>query len=69
MELCLVWFQWTIGDFCTRISHAALSCDNQLVYAVMKNGIVLILGASDLTPRFEIDPSVYLPAAIRYLIN
>lgn len=46
-----------------------MSCDNQSVYAVMKNGIVLILAASDLTPRFEIDPSVYLPATIRYLLT
>ncbi|XP_073055232.1 topless-related protein 1-like isoform X2 [Primulina eburnea] len=52
--------QWPIAAFCARISHATYSCDSQLVYAVMRDGIVLIVGASDLTPRFEIDPSAYL---------
>ncbi|KAL3497326.1 hypothetical protein ACH5RR_040058 [Cinchona calisaya] len=53
--------QWMIGDFCARILCATFSCDNQLVYAVMRDGIVMILKASDLGPRLEIDPSVYLP--------
>ncbi|KAL3650682.1 hypothetical protein CASFOL_007085 [Castilleja foliolosa] len=54
--------QWTIANFCTRISHATYSCDHEFVYAVMRDGILLILGASDLAPRFEIDPSAYLPS-------
>lgn len=33
----------------------------------MKDGIVLILDASHLCPRFEIDPSTYIPSDIRYL--
>ncbi|XP_011081521.1 protein TPR3-like isoform X3 [Sesamum indicum] len=53
--------QWTIANFCTRISHATYSCDSQWVYAAMRDGILLILDASDLAPRFEIDPSAYLP--------
>ncbi|KAL2525724.1 Topless-related protein 1 [Abeliophyllum distichum] len=57
--------QWVVGNFCARISHAAFSCDTELLYAVMRDGIVLILGASDLVPRFEIDPSAYLPQHIR----
>ncbi|XP_022892695.1 protein TPR3-like isoform X3 [Olea europaea var. sylvestris] len=57
--------QWVVGNFCARIAHAAFSCDAELLYTVMRDGIVLILGASDLVPRFEIDPSAYLPQHIR----
>ncbi|KAG8375814.1 hypothetical protein BUALT_Bualt10G0139500 [Buddleja alternifolia] len=53
--------QWTIANFCTRISDAAFSCDGELVYAAMRDGILIILDASDLAPRYEIDPSSYLP--------
>ncbi|KAG6409470.1 hypothetical protein SASPL_127510 [Salvia splendens] len=53
--------QWTIANFCTRISHATYSCDSRVVYAAMRDGILLILGAADLAPRIEIDPSSYLP--------
>ncbi|XP_047966388.1 topless-related protein 4-like [Salvia hispanica] len=53
--------QWTIANFCTRISHATYSCDSRVVYAAMRDGIILILGAADLAPRLEIDPSSYLP--------
>ncbi|KAK4491060.1 hypothetical protein RD792_001782 [Penstemon davidsonii] len=56
--------QWAIANFCTRISHAAFSCDSELVYAAMRDGILLILSASDLTPRFEINPYAYLPPDI-----
>ncbi|KAL8496923.1 hypothetical protein ACS0TY_020562 [Phlomoides rotata] len=56
--------QWTISNFCTRISHATYSCDSELVYAVMRDGILLILGASDLAPRFEIDPFAYLSSRL-----
>ncbi|KAI3467994.1 hypothetical protein Pfo_024657 [Paulownia fortunei] len=61
--------QWTIANFCTRISHATYSCDSQLVYAAMRDGILLILGASDLTPRFEIDPSAYLPPRLSSYVD
>lgn len=61
--------QWTIANFCTRISHATYSCDSQLVYAAMRDGIVLILGASDLAPRFEIDPSAYLPPRLSCYVD
>nr|XP_016500037.1 PREDICTED: topless-related protein 1-like [Nicotiana tabacum]XP_016500038.1 PREDICTED: topless-related protein 1-like [Nicotiana tabacum]XP_016500039.1 PREDICTED: topless-related protein 1-like [Nicotiana tabacum] len=54
--------QWIIKNFCARISHATFSCDCQWIYAVMKDGIVLILSASDLSPKFEIDPSTFLPS-------
>lgn len=57
--------QWMIGDFCARILYATLSCDDQLVYVVMRDGIVMILAASDLGPRLELDPSVYLPPTLR----
>ncbi|KAG6388102.1 hypothetical protein SASPL_153300 [Salvia splendens] len=53
--------QWTIANFCTHISHATYSCDSRVVYAAMRDGILLILGAGDLAPRLEIDPSSYLP--------
>lgn len=56
--------QWMIGNFCARISQATLSSDNQLVYALMRDGIVLILSAPDLSPTFEINPCVYLPSDI-----
>lgn len=52
--------QWIIKNFCARISHATLSCDGQWIYAVMKDGLVLILSASDLSPKYEIDPSTFL---------
>ncbi|KZV47622.1 protein TOPLESS-like [Dorcoceras hygrometricum] len=52
--------QWPIAAFCARISHSTYSCDGQLVFAVMRDGNVLIVGTSDLTPRYEIDPSAYL---------
>nr|GME11563.1 protein TPR3-like [Ipomoea batatas] len=52
-------------NFCTRICHTTFSCNNQFVYAVMRDGIVLILDASHLCPRFEIDPSTYIPSDIR----
>ncbi|XP_031129869.1 protein TOPLESS-like isoform X2 [Ipomoea triloba] len=58
--------QWTMRNFCTRICHATFSCNNQFVYAVMRDGIVLILDASHLCPRFEIDPSTYIPSDIRW---
>ncbi|KAH6804772.1 hypothetical protein C2S51_033019 [Perilla frutescens var. frutescens] len=61
--------QWTIANFCTRISHATYSCDSQLVYAAMRDGILLILGASDLAPRFEIDPSAYLPPRLSCYVD
>ncbi|MCD9639571.1 WD domain protein [Datura stramonium] len=53
--------QWIIKNFCARISHATLSCDSEWIYAVMKDGIILILSASDLSPKYEIDPSTFLP--------
>nr|GMD87104.1 protein TPR3-like [Ipomoea batatas] len=56
--------QWMMRNFCTRICHATFSCNNQFVYAVMRDGIVLILDASHLCPRFEIDPSTYIPSDI-----
>lgn len=56
-----------IGDFGARISSATFSCDDQLVYALMRDGIVIILAVSDLSPRLEIDPSVYLPPKVRQL--
>lgn len=62
-------FQWTIAKFCTRISHATYSCDSELVYAAMRDGIVLILGASDLAPRFEIDPCAYLPPRLSCYVD
>ncbi|XP_025888357.1 topless-related protein 1-like isoform X20 [Solanum lycopersicum] len=52
--------QWIIKNFCARISHATFSCDSEWIYAVMKDGIVLILSASDLSPKYEIDPSTFL---------
>ncbi|XP_055820274.1 protein TPR3-like isoform X2 [Solanum dulcamara] len=52
--------QWIIKNFCARISHATLSCDSRWIYAIMKDGIVLILSASDLSPKYEIDPSTFL---------
>ncbi|GFQ00446.1 topless-related protein 1 [Phtheirospermum japonicum] len=61
--------QWTIANFCTRISHATYSCDSEFVYAVMRDGILLILGASDLAPRFEIGPSAYLPSYISSYVD
>ncbi|KAK4415399.1 Topless-related protein 1 [Sesamum alatum] len=61
--------QWTIANFCTRISHATYSCDSQWVYAAMRDGILLILGASDLAPRFEIDPSAYLPPRLSCYVD
>lgn len=64
----MIWFlkiQWTIANFCTRISHATYSCDSRVVYAAMRDGILLILGAADLAPRLEIDPSSYLPPHLR----
>nr|XP_027083282.1 topless-related protein 1-like [Coffea arabica]XP_027083283.1 topless-related protein 1-like [Coffea arabica] len=61
--------QWMIGDFCARISYATLSCDDQLVYVVMRDGIVMILAASDLSPRFELDPSVYLPPTLSSCVH
>ncbi|CAA0829350.1 Topless-related protein 1 [Striga hermonthica] len=57
--------QWTIANFCTRISHATYSCDSEFVYAVMRDGILLILDASDLSPKFEIDFYAYLPSHLR----
>ncbi|XP_051137730.1 protein TOPLESS-like [Andrographis paniculata] len=57
--------QWTIAKFCARIAHAAYSCDGQLVYAAMRDGIVLILSSAELTPTHEIDPSAYLPPRLR----
>ncbi|KAJ8534956.1 hypothetical protein K7X08_016684 [Anisodus acutangulus] len=54
--------QWIIKNFCARISHATFSCDSQWIYAVMKDGVVLILCASDLSPKYEIDPSTFLPS-------
>nr|XP_027072066.1 topless-related protein 1-like [Coffea arabica] len=53
--------QWNTRDFCARISSGTFSCDNQLVFVVMRDGIVMILSALDLSPRFRIDPSAYLP--------
>ncbi|KAL7121731.1 hypothetical protein ACP275_01G001800 [Erythranthe tilingii] len=57
--------QWTIANFCTRISHATYSCDSEMIYAAMRDGIILVLDASDLSPRYEIDPSAYLPPRLR----
>ncbi|XP_060208854.1 topless-related protein 1-like isoform X2 [Lycium barbarum] len=54
--------QWIIKNLCARISHATFSCDNQWIYVVMKDGVVLILSASDLSPKYEIDPSTFLPS-------
>ncbi|XP_071909863.1 topless-related protein 1-like [Coffea arabica] len=53
--------QWNTRDFCARISSGTFSCDNQLVFVVMRDGIVMILSALDLSPKFRIDPSAYLP--------
>ncbi|KAL0394295.1 UNVERIFIED_CONTAM: Topless-related protein 1 [Sesamum latifolium] len=61
--------QWTIANFCTRISHATYSCDSQWVYGAMRDGILLILDASDLAPRFEIDPSAYLPPRLSCYVD
>ncbi|KAL0291040.1 UNVERIFIED_CONTAM: Topless-related protein 1 [Sesamum angustifolium] len=61
--------QWTIANFCTRISHATYSCDSQWVYAAMRDGILLILDASDLAPRFEIDQSAYLPPRLSCYVD
>lgn len=52
--------QWMIKNFCARISHATFSCDSEWIYTVMKDGIILILSASDLSPKYEIDPSTFL---------
>ncbi|XP_015162493.1 topless-related protein 1-like isoform X4 [Solanum tuberosum] len=52
--------QWMIKNFCARISHATFSCDSEWIYTIMKDGIVLILSASDLSPKYEIDPSTFL---------
>lgn len=35
----------------------------------MRDGIVLILGASDLAPRFEIDPCAYLPPRLSCYVD
>ncbi|KAL1552241.1 hypothetical protein AAHA92_13063 [Salvia divinorum] len=61
--------QWTIANFCTRISHATYSCDSRLVYAAMRDGILLILAAADLAPRLEIDSSAYLPSRLSGYVN
>ncbi|CAI9092663.1 OLC1v1027973C2 [Oldenlandia corymbosa var. corymbosa] len=58
--------QWMIGEFCARLTNAIFSSDNELVYAIMRGGIVVILTAKDLCPRLEIDPSVYLPSTVSY---
>ncbi|GAA0140319.1 hypothetical protein LIER_01690 [Lithospermum erythrorhizon] len=57
-----------MGNFCARISHATFSCDSEVIYAVLKDGIILIPGAEDMTPRFEIDLSTYLPQSHQTLI-
>ncbi|XP_042004368.1 topless-related protein 1-like [Salvia splendens] len=61
--------QWTITTFCTRISHATYSCDSRMVYAAMRDGIVLILSAVDLVPRIEIDSSAYLPPQLSCYVD
>ncbi|KAG9156020.1 hypothetical protein Leryth_012087 [Lithospermum erythrorhizon] len=53
--------KWMMGNFCARISHATFSCDSAMIYVALKDGIILILSTEDMTPRFEIDPSTYLP--------
>ncbi|KAK6119711.1 hypothetical protein DH2020_046530 [Rehmannia glutinosa] len=53
--------QWAVAKFFVRICNATYSCDGKLIYAVMSGGIILILDALDLAPRFEIDRFAYLP--------
>ncbi|KAL5559751.1 hypothetical protein UlMin_035962, partial [Ulmus minor] len=53
--------QWMENDCMTPISHAVLSCDNQLVYASFRDGIVRLLTLPNFQLRCLINPSAYLP--------
>ena len=63
--------QWVPqGSLAAPISHAAFSCNSQLVYAVFFDGNIGVFDADNLKLRCRIAPSAYLfPAsANRYLV-
>ena len=53
-------------DSAAPISHATFSCDSQLVYASFLDATVCVFSAANLRLRCRINPSVYLPANVRY---
>ncbi|XP_044464704.1 topless-related protein 1-like isoform X1 [Mangifera indica] len=56
--------QWVVGESSAPISHAAFSCDSQLVYSSFVDGSVRIFNASNLQLRCRVDSSAYLPSDV-----
>ncbi|KAH9626648.1 hypothetical protein KSS87_004649 [Heliosperma pusillum] len=56
--------QWVPHESSATISHAAFSCDSQLVYASFLDATVCVFNASNLRLRCRINPSAYLPASV-----
>ncbi|XP_024023610.1 topless-related protein 1 [Morus notabilis] len=56
--------QWNISKASSPISHAAFSCDGQMVYAGFLDGSITIFDALVLKQQCRIHPSAYLPANI-----
>ncbi|KAJ7966212.1 Protein TOPLESS [Quillaja saponaria] len=52
--------QWVIGESLAPITHAAFSCDSELVYASFLDGVVRIFATSNLQLRCQINPRAYL---------
>ncbi|KAL6296689.1 hypothetical protein ACE6H2_004831 [Prunus campanulata] len=53
--------QWVVGESAAPISHAAFSCDSQLVYASFRDATVRVFNASNLQVQCQINPNAYLP--------
>uniref|UniRef100_A0A1D1YH18 Topless-related protein 1 n=2 Tax=Anthurium amnicola TaxID=1678845 RepID=A0A1D1YH18_9ARAE len=53
--------QWAPREPNILITHAAYSCDSELIYTSFSDGSISIFSASTLRPRCRITPATYLP--------
>ncbi|KAJ0586758.1 putative transcription factor WD40-like family [Helianthus annuus] len=61
--------QWCPNESSAPISHAAFSCDSQLIYACFLDATVCVFTASHLRLRCRINPSVYLSPSVLSNLN
>ncbi|XP_078443222.1 protein TPR3-like [Wolffia australiana] len=56
--------QWTPREVNVIITHAAYSCDSEMVYASFSDGSIAVFSSPSLRQRCRISPSAYLASAI-----
>ncbi|CAA7407572.1 unnamed protein product [Spirodela intermedia] len=56
--------QWTPREVSVVITHAAYSCDSELVYASFSDGAIAVFSAPSLRQRYRISPAAYLPPSL-----